>query len=122
MYEQHCTIFLDIDGTLTQHCHSFDYSNLMNLEVLGRSNEKTQQWKRKGHEIVLTTSRPEYLREATEKYLRKNNFAWSRLIMDLPTGTRYVINDKKPHMGQNFPSAVGIEVPRNSGGIDDINI
>ena len=66
-----------------------------------------------GHMIVLTTARPEYLRELTETELAKNGIPYHRLIMQIERGPRYLINDMDP----NKPGerAIAINVTRDGG-------
>ena len=63
--------------------------------------------------IILTTARPEYLREHTEKQLTKNGIPYHKLIMQIERGPRYLINDMDP----NKPGerAIAINVVRNEG-------
>ena len=47
--------------------------------------------------IILTTARPEYLREHTEKELNQNKLNYDRLIMEIERGPRILINDMDPN-------------------------
>ena len=63
--------------------------------------------------IVLTTARPEYMREHTEMELTKNGIPYHRLIMQIERGPRYLINDMDP----KAPGyrAIAINVKRDEG-------
>ena len=59
------TIFSDIDGTLV-HQVRFEEINPHTSRALPGAVEKMNKWYNEGHHIVLTTARPEYLRNTTE--------------------------------------------------------
>jgi len=63
--------------------------------------------------IILTTARPEYLRDHTVVELHENYIPYDRLIMGIERGPRYLINDMDP----NNPGerAIAINVERNKG-------
>ena len=63
--------------------------------------------------IILTTARPEDLREHTELELTKNGIPYHKLIMQIERGPRYLINDMDP----NNPGdrAIAINVKRDGG-------
>ena len=63
--------------------------------------------------IILTTARPEWLREHTIKELKENKIPWSRLEMGIERGPRYLINDMDP----NKPGerAIAINLIRDNG-------
>ena len=63
--------------------------------------------------IILTTARPEDLRDHTVYELSKNSIPYDRLIMGIERGPRYLINDMDP----NNPGkrAIAINVTRNGG-------
>lgn len=62
--------------------------------------------------IFFTTARSEKYREFTERTLKYYGIKYSRIIMDLPMGVRYLINDS-PNILYN--KAVGINLLRDSG-------
>ena len=66
------TIFCDIDGTLFKY-RKFESYKTSEAEVLEGAVEKLTDWKNKGHMIILTTARPEDLREHTIYELNKND-------------------------------------------------
>ncbi len=119
------TIFIDIDGTLLEHP-----GNLANVQpnqpLLNGAQEKFAQWRSEGHQIIITTARPECMRELTHNQLLGNGLIYDQLIMGLTHGKRYLINDSKiPFDETNSYSfydktATGITVERNKGlgGVD----
>ena len=71
------------------------------------------QWFDAGHMIILTTARPEYLREHTEGELNKNQVKYSQLLMGIERGPRYLINDVDPSVDEKRATAVNLK--RNAG-------
>lgn len=105
------TIFCDLDGTIIKHENIPDYTK--SIEILDGSKEKIEEWRKDNIFIVLTTSRDEQFRLEMEKMLRSLNIRYEYLIMGLPPGPRYLINDKKPY--SNIQMAKAFEVERNIG-------
>ena len=83
--------------------------------------EKINEWIEHGHMIILTTARPEELREHTIYELNKNNIQYDRLIMGIERGPRFLINDMDPN--KTGERAMGINLLRDKGlgSIDWIN-
>ena len=115
--ERSRTFFLDIDGCVfRQHWPNIGASG----HLLPYVHEKINSWYTNGDVIIFTTSRPESYRQTTEDQLRAAGILWHRLIMDLPTGQRVLINDKKPQ--DDFtPMAVAINLIRDAG-MKDIDV
>ncbi len=106
------TIFCDIDGTLFKY-RKFESYKTSEAEVLEGAVDKLQDWKNQGHMIILTTARPEDLREHTIYELNKNNINYDMLIMGIERGPRFLINDMDPNkVGKR---AVGINLLRDLG-------
>lgn len=106
------TIFCDIDGTLFKY-RKFESYKTSGAEVLEGAVDKLQDWKNQGHMIILTTARPEDLREHTIYELNKNNINYDMLIMGIERGPRFLINDMDPNkVGKR---AVGINLLRDLG-------
>ena len=108
------TIFCDLDGTVIVH---EDSPSTMGIKVLEGATKKLREWYDEGYYIVLTTARNSLNREYLESQLLRNNIEYDKLIMDLSSGPRVVINDRKP---SDFlrPSARAFEVKRNDGILD----
>ena len=75
--------------------------------------DKLDLWKANGHMIILTTARPEYLREHTMKELDLHQLPWDRLVMEIERGPRFLINDMDP--GVPGERATGINLMRDMG-------
>jgi len=106
------TVFCDIDGTLFKY-RKFETYETSEPELLNGVKEKLDQWKNEGHMIILTTARPEYLRDHTIKELTMYQLPWDRLIMEIERGPRYLINDMDP--GKPGTRAHGINLIRDKG-------
>tara|TARA_B100000700_G_scaffold324626_1_gene431280 strand:+ start:5436 stop:5801 length:366 start_codon:yes stop_codon:yes gene_type:complete len=89
------TIFCDIDGTIFKY-RKFETFKTSPVEVLPGVLAKMNHWSESGHMIILTTARPESMREHTENELRLNSVPWDRLIMGICMGDRHLINDMNP--------------------------
>ena len=106
------TYFVDIDGTIFVY-RKFETYKTSQAEVIKSSKQYLQKVRDEGHMIILTTARPEDLREHTQYELAKNNIPYDRLIMGIERGPRYLINDMDP----NKPGerAIAINVKRDEG-------
>ena len=62
--------------------------------------------------VIFITARLTKYREMTERMLKYNNLEYSHLIMDLPMGVRYLINDT---LNPFYKKAIGINIIRDSG-------
>ena len=110
--EKKNTYFVDIDGTIFKY-RKFETYQTTEAKVIIDSKVFLQQVRDQGHMIVLTTARPESLREHTKHELSLNNIPYDKLIMGIERGPRYVINDLDP----NYPGerAIAINIKRDSG-------
>ena len=63
--------------------------------------------------IILTTARPENMRDLTIQELFKNNIPYTRLIMGIERGPRYLINDLSPN--EPGERAIAINLIRDEG-------
>ena len=106
------TIFCDLDGTVIQHQDAPRYDRP--LELLPGSKEKLAQWIDEGYLVVLTTARPQSEEQQLEHALREQGIPFHRLNMGLPSGPRYIINDRKPS-AMLVPQVVSYEISRNEG-------
>jgi len=112
------TVFCDIDGTIVKHENIPDYSK--KLELLPGARETIDKWRKDENRfIVLTTSRDEQFRPELERLLREANIIYECLIMNLPPGPRFLVNDKKPY--SDNPMALAHEVIRDVG-IKNLNL
>jgi uncharacterized HAD superfamily protein len=89
------TYFVDIDGTIFKY-RPFETYMESEAEVIKSTKDFLIQRKKENHMIILTTARPEWLREHTIKELTLNDIPWDRLEMGIERGPRYIINDMDP--------------------------
>ena len=87
------TIFSDIDGTMWKHEYDIRHSMNGTQRLLPGVFDKFLEWHRQGFKIILTTGRPESLREETERQLRELGIFYNQLVMDCGPGPRILIND-----------------------------
>jgi len=106
-----CTLFCDIDGTIFEY-RKFGTYFTTKPNIIKNIKEKINQAYLNQHCVVLTTARPEELREETIKELQENDIKYHQLIMGIERGTRILINDKED---ENVDRAYGINVKRNQG-------
>ena len=106
------TYFVDIDGTILKY-RKFETYETSKAEPIESTIEYLNKVSKEGHMIILTTARPEYLRDHTVVELHENYIPYDRLIMGIERGPRYLINDMDP----NYPGerAIAINVERNKG-------
>jgi len=112
------TFFIDIDGTLLHLPKHVPYE-AEDTVVLPGTREKLAQWKREGHTIVLTTGRVTERREKLVQQLSDLAIPYDQLVTGLASGTRIVINDKKPYCAFH-KMATAVQLRRNEGigGVD----
>jgi ribonucleotide monophosphatase NagD (HAD superfamily) len=89
------TFFIDLDGTIFKHLGQ-GQADQPNAEALKGSKSMIDELLKRGHFIVLTTGRREHLRSRTTMQLTMAGIAYDELIMNLPSGSRVVVNDQKP--------------------------
>ena len=107
------TIFCDIDGSIFKY-RKFEMYKQARPEILDGAKEKINEWYKKGHFIVLTTARPENLRQHTVSELDLYDIMYHRLIMGIGRGTRFLINDLDPN-DADTERAVSVNLLRDSG-------
>ena len=110
---QYKCLFVDIDGTLiTNSSHHFPpYTGSgepieNNIDFLADLHEQGKA------KIVLTTSRPERLRQLTIMELQTKGIPFDELVMGLPHCQRVIINDFA--RSNPYPSCKSINIPRNT--------
>lgn len=107
------TIFSDIDGTLIEQV-PFEDLNPNIVNVLPGVKEKMNQWYEEGHYIVLTTARPEELRNITIQQMTNAGIPYHQLVMGIGRNERILINNNS----RNTPEvarALAVDVKRDEG-------
>ena len=115
---QYKCLFVDIDGTLiTNSSHHFPpYTGSGepiedNIDLLAELHEQGKA------RIILTTSRPERLRQLTIQELQIKGIPFDDLVMGLPHCQRIVINDFA--RSNPYPSCSAINIPRNENNLTE---
>ena len=110
---QYKCLFVDIDGTLiTNSSHHFPpYTGSgepieNNIDYIAELHEQGKA------KIVLTTSRPERLRQLTIMELQTKGIPFDELVMGLPHCQRVIINDFA--RSNPYPSCKSINIPRHT--------
>ena len=121
------TWFIDIDGTIVKHLYNDsidtaiekegEKSHLMETPI--KQSIKFLNSIPLNDIIVLTTARDSKHKDHTLKMLQHYNIKYDRILFDLCSGPRYIINDTKPVgvMGNKEPvqTAFAINVERDKG-------
>lgn len=119
------TFFCDIDGTLVELVDPFEdvFSGKLKPKPLDGAAEKLMQWHKEGHTIVLTTARPECMRNVTEIMLSDYGMIYDKLIMGIGSGPRILINDRieDSSLTKFDVKAIAVNVKRDYG-IKDMEI
>ena len=109
---------VDIDGTLVTN------SSIQFPPYVGSGEPLTLniQYLREQYEegklyIILTTSRPEFLREVTVDEMKRHNMPYDQLVMGLPHCKRIVVNDFAK--SNTYPSCDAINIPRNHDNLSE---
>ena len=110
------TIFTDIDGTLVHQVNFEDLDPFKSVALPGVV-EKIVGWWKEGHHIVLTTARPESLRDDTIQEMDILGIPFHQLVMGIGRAERFLINNKSDR-NPNENRAIGIPVEKNGGFID----
>jgi len=115
---QYKCLFVDIDGTLiTNSSHHFPpYTGSGepiedNIDLLAELHEQGKA------KIILTTSRPERLRQLTIQELQTKRIPFDDLVMGLPHCQRIIINDFA--RSNPYPSCSAINIPRNENNLTE---
>jgi hypothetical protein len=121
------TWFIDIDGTIVKHLYNDSIDSAIEKE--GEKSHLMETPIKQSINflnsiplndiIVLTTARDSKHKDHTLKMLEHFNIKYDRILFDLCSGPRYVINDTKPVgvVGNKKPiqTAFAINVERDVG-------
>lgn len=106
------TYFFDIDGTILKY-RKFETYEETPAELTPGALEKLQEIKNAGHTIVLTTARPEELRQWTSAELKGCGVPYDQLVMGMARGPRHLVNDMSPN--EPGERAIGWNLKRDEG-------
>jgi len=111
------TFFIDIDGTIVPYSkykgELDDKLKIHNyVEDLTPGAKDFFKSLNPNDVVIFTTARAERYRELTERTLKHHNIKYRHLIMDLPVGKRYLINDTRNML---YQKAIAINLLRDKG-------
>ena len=112
------TIFSDIDGTLVYQV-PFESIDPFTSKALPGVVETFTELYKQGHHIVLTTARPEYLRDLSIQEMDLLGIPFHQLVMGIGRAERVLINNKSIKNPSERRST-SIEVDKNSGFSDEL--
>ena len=102
------TIFSDIDGTLV-HQVLFEEIDPFTSRALPGVVETMTKWFKEGHHIVLTTARPEYLRDLTIQEMDLLGIPFHQLVMGIGRAERILINNKSGNKNGKDKRATAVD-------------
>jgi len=115
---QYKCLFVDIDGTLiTNSSHHFPPYVGSGEPIENNIDYLADLYEQGRAKIVLTTSRPERLRQITITELQTKGIPYDELVMGLPHCQRVIINDFA--RSNPYPSCKAINIPRNTDELKD---
>lgn len=111
------TFFIDIDGTIVPYSkykgELDDKAKIDNyVEDLTPGAKDFFNSLNPNDVVIFTTGRRERHRKLTERTLKHHNIKYKHLIMDLPVGKRYLINDTRNML---YQKAIAINLLRDKG-------
>lgn len=101
------TVFCDIDGTIFKY-RKFETYLTSEPEILPGVKKAMHHWLSSNVYIVLTTARPESLRDHTVEELEKNGIPYHQLVMGIGRGPRYLVNDSET-VGVSRATAISLK-------------
>ena len=121
------TWFIDIDGTIVYHQTNYSLDDI--IEELGTDSHTVEKPIERSIDflnnisnedtIVLTTARDSKHKDHTIRMLNYYNIRYDRIMFDLRSGPRYLINDIKPPgvAGNTEPltTAIAVNLERDKG-------
>ena len=115
---QYKCLFVDIDGTLiTNSSHHFPPYTGSGEPIEDNINLLAELHEQGKARIILTTSRPERLRQLTIQELQTKGIPYDELVMGLPHCQRVIINDFA--RSNPYPSCSAINIPRNENNLTE---
>lgn len=106
------TLFIDFDGVIMKNSGKYGLVNWSNnTEILPENISVLKKLHDEGAQIVITTSRPEEMKEFIDSTLKAYGIEAHAIITGLNHAQRVLINDFAA--SNPFPSAVALSVPRN---------
>jgi hypothetical protein len=108
--------FIDIDGVIVKNGGEFFKPYWGETEGIPENIEVINRLHAQGSQIILTTSRKEGYRKATEAQMKKFGVKYDMLVMGLMHSSRVLVNDFS--LTNPFPSAEAVSLERDSNTLD----
>lgn len=106
------TVFIDFDGVLVKNYGKYGRKNWDNeLVPLDANLKALASYYAKGHQLVVTTARPECYRQTIVQVLKNYGIVPHAIVCGLNHASRVLINDFAAT--NPYPSAVAISMPRD---------
>lgn len=116
------TFFIDIDGTIVPHLTIEELDKYMEVPMYTQELlpgiKKFFESLHRNDIVIFTTARSSKYKEFTERTLYHHKIKYHQLIMSLPSGQRFLINDT---VNMFYHKAVAINLLRNHG-VGDVNV
>jgi len=80
-------IIIDIDGTI---CSEEDFKNREKAKPFKKTIKNINSLKKKGHKIILFSSRPWSQYDMTQEWLKKKKLKFDNLILGKPIGDIWI--------------------------------
>jgi uncharacterized HAD superfamily protein len=80
---------IDIDGTICEDIPNEEWERMPYAKIFPDSLPIINKWYDEGHIITFFTSRTDFHREITERWLVEHGFRYHNLLMNKPRGGNY---------------------------------
>tara|TARA_A100001011_G_scaffold400537_1_gene516011 strand:+ start:13762 stop:14832 length:1071 start_codon:yes stop_codon:yes gene_type:complete len=115
---QYKTLFLDLDGVMVENSGEYIGKIWGSTKALEKNKDFINKlYDSKKVRIIFTTARKSEYKQQTLNQLKKLGIKYHEIIFDLMHAQRIVINDFSST--NSFPSAKGINIPRNSDNLEE---
>lgn len=113
------TFFVDIDGVIFKNKGKYGSENWNTKnEIIKKNINLLKNLNLNGAQIVFVSARPEKFEKKLRKELKKYGFKNFKLLLGLNHSQRILINDY--YITNPNPSAVAINIPRDSENLDQL--
>lgn len=121
MINNFSTLITDLDASLIYEMNLGSKEKLWKMlrdevypsKALPGTVKKIKEFRAKGNKVVITTSRPEFLRNFTIRELRRLGIEYDYILFDMGNGPRSLLNNFQ--FNSTVPMARSINVDANSG-------
>ena len=115
--DQKLVVFCDVDGVLFKNSSKFAPDGWVSNPLQKNIDALIELQKKGNLYLVVTTSRPDILRDELDQKLKAYGLQVDQFVMGLPHGARYLINDFSAT--NPYPSAIAINLERDAVTLND---